>query len=168
MVAAGLSIFLDAVDARTPLDRIDKTLLDTMIAVSTIASARDSTTYASPTFKLESSWRGLKLLVDRTDWRNVRLERSASKAGSIHLRTRPSWCSRTSTSASIAAPTRPAGRVPYSAMISGFEFENTRDVALERVSKVAASAHCPFIGAVGREFFGKPVRWRKIPDLKNT
>ena len=38
---------------------------------------------------------------------------------------------------------------------------------LGNVSKVAASAHAPFLGAVGPQFFGKESMedWKKIPDL---
>ena len=176
MVAAGLSVFLDAVDAlETPLDRIDKNLLDGMIAdLDDRISAKLNGVMHHPTFQqLESSWRGLKLLVDRTDFRrNVRVELiSASKD---ELRTSFEDAPELVQSDLYERVYRRAydqpGAFPYSAMVSSYEFENTpQDIALlERVSKVAASAHAPFIGAIGPRFFGKPTmeEWRKIPDLK--
>src|SRR5215510_243749 len=176
MVAAGLSVFLDAVDAlEQPFDRIDKTLLDAMIAdLDDRISTKLNDVMHHPTFQqLESSWRGLKMLVDRSDFRrNVRIE--LVQASKDELRTSFEDAPELIQSDLYERVYRRAydqpGAFPYSAMVSNYEFENTPgDVALlERVSKVAASAHCPFIGAVGPKFFGKSSMedWRRIPDLK--
>src|SRR5215813_5070291 len=109
MVAAGLSVFLNAVDAlEQPFDRIDRTLLDAMIAdLDDRISTRLNDVMHHPTFQhLESSWRGMKMLVDRTDFRrNVRIELlNASKdALRTSFEERRSSCSRTSTSACTGA-----------------------------------------------------------------
>src|SRR5215813_2898541 len=109
MVAAGLRVFLDAADALDqPLDHVDKTLLDAMIAdLDDRISAKLNDVMHHPTFQhLESSWRGLKMLVDRTDFRrNVRIELlNASKdALRTSFEERRSSCSRTSTSACTGA-----------------------------------------------------------------
>jgi type VI secretion system protein ImpC len=49
------------------------------------------------------------------------------------------------------------GGQPIGSIISNFEFANSpQDIALLRnISKVAASAHMPFMGSVGPKFFGK-------------
>jgi len=176
IVAAGLRVFLDAAEALDqPLDHVDKTLLDAMIAdLDDRISAKLNDVMHHPTFQqLESSWRGLKMLVDRTDFRrNVRIELlNASKdALRTSFEDAPELVQSDLYERVYRRSYDQPGAFPYSAMVSSYEFENTPgDVALlEQVSKVAASAHCPFIGAVGPKFFGKSTmeEWRKIPDLK--
>src|SRR5262249_4193019 len=156
-------VFLDAVATlENPLDRVDKNLLDSMIAdLDSRISTKLNDVMHHPTFQqLESSWRGLKLLVDRTDFRrNVRVELlNASKESLANSFDDAPELSQSDLYERIyrRAYDQP-GAFPYSAIVSNYEFENTpQDMALlERISKVSASAHCPFIGAVGPKFFGK-------------
>jgi type VI secretion system protein ImpC len=175
MISAALRVFMDAVSTMDqPLDKIDKHLVDSFVAgIDARVSKQLDAILHNPKFQeLESTWRGLKFLVDRTDFRkNVRVEiLNASKEDlresfedSPELIQSPLY--RHVYTNAYDQP----GADPYAAIISGYEFDSSaQDVALlQNVSKVAASAHCPFIGSVGPRFFGKDSmeEWKKIPDL---
>ncbi len=175
MVAAALRVFVDAIaKLERPVERIDKTLLDGLVASidAKLSEQLDEVLHNKDFQRLESGWRGLKFLVDRTDFRrNVRVE--LLNASKEDLRTSFEDSSELIQSALYkqvytGAYDQP-GADPYGAMISNYEFENSpQDISLlQEISKVSASAHCPFIGAVGPKFFGKPSmeEWKKIPDL---
>src|SRR5512139_1825635 len=78
MVAAALRVFIDAVaKLERPVDRIDKNLLDGLVASidAKLSEQLDEVLHHREFQRLESGWRGLKFLVDRTDFRrNVRIE----------------------------------------------------------------------------------------------
>ncbi|MEO6527590.1 MAG: type VI secretion system contractile sheath large subunit [Gemmatimonadaceae bacterium] len=175
-VAAALKVFLDAAaELDHPLERINKELLDHMLAqVDEQISLRLDDVMHHPSFQtLESNWRGLKLLVDRTDFRrNARVELLQVTKGELSqsFEDAPELIQSDLYERIYRRAYDQPGAFPYSSMISNFEFENTpQDIALlSSVSKVAAAAHCPFIAAIGPKFFGKPTmeEWRKVPDLK--
>ena len=110
--------------------------------------------------KSNSAWRGLKFLVDRTDFRhNVKIEiLDVSKEDLIQdFEDAPeivqSGLYRHAYSNEYDTP----GGEPIGAVISNYEFDRSpQDMALLRnISRVSASAHMPFIGSVGPSFFGK-------------
>jgi type VI secretion system protein ImpC len=176
VVTAALRVFVDAIaELQTPLDKIDKTLLDGLVAKidQKMSEQLDEIMHAAAFQKMESAWRGLKFLVDRTDFRrNVRIELldvskdalRESFEDSPELIQSPLY--RHVYSGAYDQP----GADPYAAMISNYEFDNSpQDVTLlQEVAKVASSALCPFIGSVGPKFFGKNSmeEWKRIPDLK--
>ena len=176
LVAAALQVFVDAVSRHSEdVQRVDKILLDQLVAqLDEKLSEQLDEVLHHPAFQaLESAWRSLKFLCDRTDFRqNVQVQvLSASKDDLLEsFEDAPELIqSALYTQIYDNAYDQP-GADPYSAMVSNYTFENTnRDIALlQQVSKVAASAHCPFIGSVGPSFFGKDSmeEWRKIPDLE--
>jgi type VI secretion system protein ImpC len=176
LVAAALRVFVDAIGAQDRrVDRVDKTLLDSLVAQldAKISDQLDAVLHHDAFQRMEASWRGLKFLCDRTDFRqNVQVEMlSVSKKDLLaSFEDAPELVQAALYKQIYNDAYDQPGADPYSAMIANYEFENTsRDIALlQQVSKVAASAHCPFIGAVGAAFFGKDAmeEWRKIPDLE--
>jgi len=162
-VAQAMHVFLNLItDASQTVDKLDKTLIDFHIAQldDRISKQLDAVLH-DPTFqKIESAWRGLKFLVDRTDFRqNVRIEvLDASKEAlrqdfddspeliqsGFYLHTY------------IQEYDTPGGH-PIGSVISNYEFDRSpQDISLLRnIAKVAAAAHMPFIGAVSPQFFGK-------------
>ncbi len=176
MMAAALRAFVDAIGQLDhPVEKVNKELLDGMIARidQQISTQLDDVLHHATFQQIESTWRGLKLLVDRTDFRkNVRIEVVNTSKGA--LRESFEDAPELVQSALYKHVYRDAydtpGGDPYSVMVTSYEFENSpQDMALlQQVSKVAAAAHCPFIGSVGPRFFGKKSmeEWRKIPDLK--
>ena len=175
LVAAALRVFVDAVGAMgQPVDRVDKHLLDSLIAGidAKVSRQLDRVIHHKEFQKMESAWRGLKFLVDRTDFRkNVRIEvLSASKDEMREsFEDAPELIQSALYKHVYTNAYDQPGADPYAAIVSNYEFDaSAPDVALmQNLSKIAASAHCPFIGAIGPRFFGKETMedWRKIPDL---
>jgi type VI secretion system protein ImpC len=175
MMSAALSVFMEAVtDRETPVDRIDKHLFDSLIASidEKISAQLDAIMHHDDFQDLESSWRELKFLVDRTDFRqNVEIEiiNASKDALRESFEDAPELVQSAMYEHVYTNAYDQPGADPYATIISGYEFENSpQDLALmQNVSKVAASAHCPFIGGVGPRFFGKESmeEWKKIPDL---
>lgn len=175
MVSAALRVFMDAVTEREqPVDKIDKYLFDSLIASvdEKISEQLDEIMHHDKFQDLESSWRELKFLVDRTDFRrNVDIEvlNVSKKALLESFEDAPELVQSAMYEHVYTNAFDQPGADPYAAIVSGYEFDNSpQDIALmQNVSKVAASAHCPFLGSVGPQFFGKDSmeEWKKIPDL---
>jgi type VI secretion system protein ImpC len=175
MVSAALRVFMDAVrEQEAPVDQIDKYLFDRLISAvdRKISEQLDEILHHDAFQDLESSWRELKFLLDRTDSRqNVEVE--VLNASKETLRTSfedaPELIQSPMYEHVYTNAFDQPGADPYGAIVSGYEFDNSpQDVALMRnVSKVAAAAHCPFLASVGPSFFGKESmeEWKKIPDL---
>ncbi|WP_058972551.1 type VI secretion system contractile sheath large subunit [Type-D symbiont of Plautia stali] len=162
-VTAAMQVFLTRLKiSGAKVEKLDKTLLDHHIAELDYQISRqlDAVMHHDEFQKVESVWRGLKSLVDKTDFRqNVKLEvLDVSKEdlrqdfedapeiiqSGLYLQTY------------VAEYDTPGGE-PIGAVISAYEFDaSAQDVALLRnISKVAASAHMPFIGSAGPAFFLK-------------
>jgi type VI secretion system protein ImpC len=175
MVAAALRVFIDAVSQlEQPVEKIDKNLLDGIIASidSTVSEQLDEVLHNKKFQELESAWRGLKFLVDRTDFRkNIKIEILDISKDSLResFEEAPELIQSGLYKHIYTDAYDQPGADPYATMISNYEFENSpKDIALlQDVSKVAAAAHCPFIGSIGPKFFGKSSmeEWKKIPDL---
>jgi type VI secretion system protein ImpC len=146
----------------TPYDRTAPALIDFCMAECDVRLGHqlDAILHHPDFQRLESGWRGLKLLVDQTDFRkNVRIEvldvsketlqQNFEDAPDI-IQSGLFWHAYTQ---EYDTP----GANPISAVITNFEFDHgPQDIALLReISKVAAAAHLPFIGAVSPSFFGK-------------
>ncbi|GLQ48617.1 type VI secretion system contractile sheath large subunit [Dyella flava] len=162
-MALAVSVFLKMVgDASRQIDRLDKSLLDFHIGRidAQISAQLDAVMHSREFQQIEAAWRGLKFLVDRTDFRkNVKIEvlDVSKEALQQDFEDTPEVIqSGLYRHAYIQEYDTPGGE-PIGSIISNYEFDNSpQDVALLRnISKVAASAHVPFIGAVGPHFFGK-------------
>ena len=77
-IAAAVSVFLKMIqDSSQKVERLDKSLLDYHIARidEQLSRQLDEILHNEEFQKIESAWRGLKFLVDRTDFRhNVKIE----------------------------------------------------------------------------------------------
>ncbi|EOV9565593.1 type VI secretion system contractile sheath large subunit, partial [Cronobacter sakazakii] len=162
-VTAAVRVFLERLkQSGQQVEKLDKTLLDHHIAeLDRQISRQLDTVMHHPEFQqVESLWRGLKHLVNRTDYRqNVRTEildiakedlRQDFEDAPEIIQSGLYWHTYT------AEYDTPGGE-PVGAVISSYEFDaSAQDMALLRnISKVSAAAHMPFIGAVGPEFFLK-------------
>lgn len=144
------------------VERLDKSLLDSHIARldQQLGSQLDDIMHHPEFQRLESGWRGLKFLIDRTDFRqNVKIE--LLDVSKEDLRQDFEDCPEVIQSGLyrhtyIQEYDMPGGE-PIASLISNYEFDATpQDIALLRsISKVSAAAHMPFIGAVGPKFFLK-------------
>ncbi|TDN57718.1 type VI secretion system ImpC/EvpB family protein [Paraburkholderia sp. BL10I2N1] len=162
-IARGMSAFLELVSKSSQtVDRLDKSLLDFHIGQldRQIGRQLDAVMHTPEFQALEGRWRGLKMLVSRTDFRrNARIEVLDVSKDALQrdFEDTPELIQSGLYRLTYIEEYDTPGGQPISAMISDFEFANSpMDIALLRnISKVAAAAHMPFIGSVGAAFFGK-------------
>jgi type VI secretion system protein ImpC len=162
-VTQAISVFLKMIQSSAKqVDRLDKSLLDFHIAEldAQISEQLDAIMHHETIQRIESAWRGLKFLVDRTDFRkNVRIEVLDASKDALRqdFEDAPEIIQSGLYHHTYIQEYDTPGGEPIAAVISSYEFDcGPQDIALLRnVSKVAAGAHMPFIGAVGPAFFGK-------------
>ncbi|CAH5636219.1 hypothetical protein AI2983V1_2393 [Enterobacter cloacae] len=162
-LTAAMQVFMDCIrKSGQQVEKLDKTLIDHHIAELDFQISRqlDAVMHHQEFQKVESLWRGLKQLVDSTDYRqNVKTEildvskddlRQDFEDAPELIQSGLYWHTYT------AEYDTPGGE-PIGSVISSYEFDaSPQDVALLRnISKVSAAAHMPFIGAVGPAFFMK-------------
>jgi len=176
-ISSGLMAFVQSVlDSSVTVEKIDRAFIDSQVAwIDKIVSEQLDAIMHSPEFqKLESSWRALQFLVQRTDFRrNVKIELISADKESLKYdfedspEVIQSGLYRHIYSDEYDTP----GGEPYAAMIANYEFENSADDIdlLKNVSSVSAAAHCLFVSSVGSKFFGKSDigDLPKIDDLEN-
>ena len=162
-VTAAVQVFMQCLHkSGQKVEKLDKTLLDHHIAELDFQISRqlDEVMHNDAFQKVESVWRGLKSLVDKTDFRqNVKLEILDLSKEELRQDFEDSAeivQSGLYKQTYIAEYDTPGGE-PIAAVISAYEFDATaQDVALMRnISKVSAAAHMPFIGSAGPKFFLK-------------
>jgi type VI secretion system protein ImpC len=143
------------------VEHVDKTLVDGLIAeLDAKISGQVNAIMHHPDFqKLESAWRGLKFLVERTDFRrNIHIEilNVSKEELRLDFEDVPEPVqSGLFKHVYVQEYDQPGGE-PIGAIIGNYEFSNhPQDIALlGNLSKIAAGCHAPFIGAVGSQFFG--------------
>ena len=162
-LTAGMQVFLECLSkSGAKVEKLDKTLIDHHIATLDYQISRQlDAVMHNPEFqRVEGLWRGLKHLVDNTDYRqNVKTEILDVSKEDLRQDFEDSpeiIQSGLYTHTYIAEYDTPGGE-PIGAVISAYEFDaSPQDVALMRnISKVSASAHMPFIGSAGPKFFLK-------------
>ncbi|GLK89287.1 type VI secretion system contractile sheath large subunit [Pseudomonas turukhanskensis] len=162
-VTAAVSVFLSLLEqAAQKVERLDKALLDDHIAMldQQISLQLDAVMHHPEFQRVESAWRGVKSLVDQTDFRqNVRIELlDVSKQHLVQdFEDAPEVAQSGLYLHTYTLEYDTPGGEPIAAAISNYEFDRSpQDIALLRnISKVSAAAHMPFVGAVGPAFFGK-------------
>ncbi|AKF82213.1 type VI secretion protein [Myxococcus fulvus 124B02] len=154
-------------------ERVDKALVDAMIAeVDQRLSAQvNEILHHKDLQSLESAWRSLKFLVERTDFReNVRVEvLNASKQDLLtDFEDAPevvkSGLYRTVYSNEYGV----FGGKPYGLVVGNFDIgPGAEDLTLLRsIASVAAMSHTPFVANASPEFFGQP-SFLELPALKD-
>ncbi len=176
-LTAGIQVFIDlATKNQASIDRIDKTLLDNYIAQidSMISAQLDEVLHHDAFQKIESSWRGLKFLVDRCDFSaNTKVELFDCKKADLQedFEEAPETIQTGLYKHIYVNEYDTPGGQPISTVIADYEFDNSaQDIALlSELSRISASAHCPFLGSAGAKFFCKDSidDIPKINDLAN-
>ncbi|MDQ7989333.1 MAG: type VI secretion system contractile sheath large subunit [Candidatus Dactylopiibacterium sp.] len=162
-IAIAVNVFLKMIQkSALQVDRLDKSLLDFHIATldEQISRQLDAVMHHETFQQIEGTWRGLKFLVDRTDFRkNVKIEvLDVSKAALRQdFEDTPEIVQSGLYRHTYIQEYDTPGGEPIGSIISNYEFDRgAQDIALLRsISKVSAAAHMPFVGAVGAAFFGK-------------
>lgn len=170
---AGLEEFLKQLVAGGVEQKISASLVDSMIAdIDKKLSAQVNAVMHCDDFKkLESAWRGLKFLVDRTDFRqNIKMEFiNVSKQDLLDdFEDAPEVTKSGLYKHMYTAEFGQFGGQPVGAVIANYEFGmGPQDMQLlNSVASVSAMSHAPFIAAAGKEFFGID-SWDELPNLKD-
>jgi type VI secretion system protein ImpC len=121
--------------------------------------------------KLESAWRSLKFLVDKTDFReNIKVEMlNVSKQSLLDdFEDAPEIPKSGLYKMVYSREYGQFGGQPYGLMVGNYEFgPGAQDVKLlQNVASVATMAHAPFVAAAGPEFFGLK-NFSGLPNLKD-
>jgi type VI secretion system protein ImpC len=154
-------------------EKVDRAFADALIAeIDEKISKQVDVILHHPDFqKLESSWRGLKFVVDHTDFReNIKIELlNVSKADlATDFEDAPEITKSGLYRLAYTAEYGTFGGKPYGAIFSNYDFgPGPADVQLlQNCAAVAAMAHAPFFGAGGPEFFGDK-DFLKLPNLRD-
>ncbi|MDC0675884.1 type VI secretion system contractile sheath large subunit [Nannocystis radixulma] len=153
--------------------KIDKNLIDEMIAdIDRRLSAQVNQILHHPQVsQLETSWRGLKYLVDQIDFReNVRLEIvNATKDDlRIDFEDAPDITKSGLYNAIYRNNFGTLGGKPYGVICSTYDFgTGTEDVQLlKQFASIGAMAHAPFLGNASPKMFGVQ-SFTELPKLKD-
>ncbi len=154
-------------------EKVEQKVVDKMIEeIDTRISAQVDEIMHQPEFqKLESAWRGVKMVVDRSDFReNIRMEMlSVSKEEMMEdFEDAPDITKSGLYKHVYSAEYGQFGGKPYGSIISDYQFgPGAQDVALlSKLSSVSAMSHAPFIAGAGAEFFGLD-SFEGMPNLKD-
>jgi len=140
-----INTMFEAGGAGTPVDRrsVDGLLAEADRAMSN----RLNDVLEEPQFsRLETAWRAIKFLVDRTDFREpIQIQAVAARKEDL------------SRVLNLLLEDAQGGTVPVAAVITDFEFDSSsRDMELLRESAgLAEQLQAPLLVNVGQEFFGK-------------
>jgi len=167
------ALIAQLVEPGRKVEKVSKATVDDMIAeIDKKLSLQVDAILHHPEFqKLESAWSSLKLLVDKTDFReNIRLELlNVSKEDLLEdFEDAPEVTKSGLYKTVYTAEYGQFGGKPYGNIIANYEFgPGPQDIKLlQHVASVAAMAHAPFIAAAGPEFFGLE-DFNGLPNVKD-
>ena len=154
-------------------EKVEQKVVDNMIAEidSRISSQVDEIMHHADFQKLESAWRGLKLVIDRSDFKeNIKIEMlSVSKDELMEdFEDAPDITKSGLYKHVYSAEFGQFGGKPYGSIISDYQFgPGAQDVnLLSKLSSVSAMSHAPFIAGAGPQFFGLD-SFEGMPNLKD-
>ena len=162
-LTAGMQVFLECLTkSGSKVEKLDKNLIDHHIAELDYQISRqlDAVMHSEEFQAVESLWRGVKSLVDKTDFRqNVKVELLDMSKDDLRqdFEDSPEIIQSGLYKHTYIDEYDTPGGEPIAALISAYEFDaSAQDVALLRnISNVSAAAHMPFIGSAGPQFFLK-------------
>lgn len=171
---AGLQAFLEElVKPEREGAKVSGVLVDDMIAAldQKLSAQVNEIMHHTEFRKLESTWRSLKFLVSRTDFReNVRISfMNVSKDDLLSdFEDAPEIVKSGLYKQIYTAEYGQFGGQPFGAVIGNYEFgPGPQDMKLlQNVAAVASMAHAPFIAAAGPNMFGVD-KWEDLPNLKD-
>ncbi|MDX1725032.1 MAG: type VI secretion system contractile sheath large subunit [Pseudomonas sp.] len=170
----GVSAFIEELlKPQNENEPVKKAMVDRMIAEidAKLSQQMDEILHNAEFQALESSWRGLQLLVDRTNFReNIKLEIiNASKQDLLDdFEDSPEITQSGLYKHIYTAEYGQFGGQPVGALIANYFFDpSSPDIkTLQYVASVATMSHAPFIAAAGPKFFGLE-SFTGLPDLKD-
>ena len=170
----GVQAFIaDLVKSSKPGEKVQAGQIDQMIAEidNRLSAQVDEIIHHEDFQEMESSWRGLKFLIDRTDFRqNIKVEMlNVSKEDLLEdFEDAPEIVKSGLYKHIYVDEYGQFGGEPVGVMIGNYDFDaGAQDVQLMRdISAVGSMAHAPFIGAVAPKMFGIE-DWEELPGLKD-
>ncbi len=154
-------------------ERVDKALVDAMIAEidKRLTAQVNEIMHHQEVQKLESSWRSLKFLVDRVDFReNIRVEMlNVSKEDLLKdFEDSPEVVKSGLYRLVYSNEYGVFGGKPYGLLLGNYDFgPGPQDIdLLRKCASVAAMAHAPFIANASPEMFGEQ-NFLNLPNLKD-
>ncbi|MDR3496356.1 MAG: type VI secretion system contractile sheath large subunit [Ancalomicrobiaceae bacterium] len=154
-------------------EKINNAVVDQMIAEidRKLSTQLDSILHDDDFQKLESAWRGLKFVVDRTDFRqNIKLEMlNVSKDELlVDFEDAPELTKSGLYRQVYTAEFGQFGGRPVAAIISNYEFgPGAQDIKLlQSMASVGAMSHAPVIGSTGPSMFSVE-SFEELPNLKD-
>lgn len=170
----GIAAFIEnLIGSKQTDEQVNKSLVDHMIVDldNKISAQMDEILHNESIQALESSWRGLKLLIDRTDFReNIKIE--VLHATKQEMLDDFEFAAETVQSGLYqhiySSGYGQFGGEPVGAIIGNYAFTpSSPDIKLlQYVSAVAAMAHAPFISSVSPSFFGID-SFEELPNIKD-
>jgi len=162
MTRQGLEAFVaELLEPSRAQEKVSQGMIDEMIAGldRKLCQQVDAIMHQESFQKMESAWRSLKFLIDRTDFReNNRIEiLNVSKESLLEdFEDAPDITRSGLYKAVYTAEFGQFGGEPIGTIIGNYEFgPGGQDIKLlQSVASVAAMAHAPFIAAAGPQFFG--------------
>ncbi len=162
MTRQGLEAFVaELLEPSRAQEKVSQGMIDEMIAAldQKLCQQVDAIMHHESFQKMESAWRSLKFLVDRTDFReNNRIEiLNVSKEALLEdFEDAPDITRSGLYKAVYTAEYGQFGGQPIGTIIGNYSFgPGGQDIKLlQSVASVAAMAHAPFIASAGPEFFG--------------
>ncbi len=170
----GLQAFITGLlEPQRAVQKVTPALVDDMIAAldQKLCKQVDAILHNPDFQKLESSWRSLKYLVDRTDFREnnkIQIVSVSKETLLADFEDAPEVMKSGLYKTVYSAEYGQFGGQPFAAIVANYEFgPGTQDIALlEKCASVSAMAHAPFIAAAGPEFFGIE-NFSQLPNLKD-
>lgn len=154
-------------------EKVNNAVIDQMIAAidGKLSAQLNEVIHHESFQKLESAWRGLKFVVDRTDFRqNIRIELlNCSKDEMLaDFEDSPEVVKSGLYKHIYSAEFGQFGGKPYGAVISNYEFSaGPQDIKLMQfMSSVGAISHAPVIASAGPQMFGVE-KYEDIAKLKD-
>ena len=154
-------------------EKINNAVVDQMLAEidRKLSQQIDEILHHPDVQKLESAWRGLKFVVDRTDFRqNIKIEvLSATKNDLLtDFEDSPEIAKSGLYRHVYSAEFGQFGGQPVASIVANFEFgPGTQDIKLmQDLSAVGAMSHAPIIASAGPQMFGVE-KYEDIANLKD-
>lgn len=170
----GIQAFVSQLlEPQRAVERVTAATVDDMIAEldRKLCAQVDAILHHDDFQRLESAWKSLKFLVDRTNFReNVKLQMLSVSKSKLQddFEDAPEITKSGLYKTLYTAEYGQFGGQPFGAVIANYEFgPGSQDIKLlQSVASVSAMGHAPFIAAAGAGFFGVD-SFEQLPNLKD-